>query len=187
MNKNIKITALGLISAIAVTNASATDLPSRTNIPFPPMRETVVLNLPQFYVGGFVGGRFTDTTPKNRAARIDKNHTARFGAVAGWQPVDYARIEGAYEYSQHNSRRLHANSVFVNAIAQYPVGDFTPYVLAGTGYRWSLRNEAVWNVGAGVRYSLTENVEADLRYRYVSDYKTRGQDNVVTVGLNYRF
>jgi opacity protein-like surface antigen len=179
-NKNIKITAIGLISAIVVTNASATDLPSRKNVPFPPMRDVVEPYDPQFYVGGFAGARFTDR-------RVSRERNARVGVVAGWQPVDYARIEGVYEYSWNGRKSLHANSVFVNAIAQYPVGDFTPYVLAGTGYRWSQRNETVWNVGAGVRYSLTENVEADLRYRYVSDYKTRGQDNVVTVGLNYRF
>jgi opacity protein-like surface antigen len=184
MNKNIKITALGLMAAIAVTNASATDLPSRTNVPFPPQRDIVELVEPQFYVGGFAGARFTD-----RRASWDRN--ARMGVVAGWQPFSYARVEGVYEYGWNGRGSHDSNALFVNAIAQYPlsspIGDFTPYVLAGTGYRWARRDESVWNVGAGVRYSITSNVEADLRYRYVSDYNVRGQDNVVTLGLNYRF
>ena len=47
ININNKIAALfGLIASVAATSAIATDLPSRTNVPFPPTREYVELYEP---------------------------------------------------------------------------------------------------------------------------------------------
>lgn len=182
ININNKIAALfGLIASVAATSAIATDLPSRTNVPFPSTREYVDLYQPQFHVGGYIGSRVADNAYWNNSARL--------GVVAGWQPFSYMRLEGAYEYGWNNTRwSRNSNTLFMNAVAQYPVGlSFTPYVLAGTGYRWAVRDSTVWNIGGGIRYNLTQNVEADLRYRYVSDYNMRNHENVISLGLNYRF
>jgi opacity protein-like surface antigen len=174
MIKTIKLAALGLFAATAV---QAADLPKRTP-PLPPIPDRVALE-PQFYAGAFVGGVATDFSSWSGDARI--------GAVAGWQPFKYARVEGVYEYGWNGDNARHSNSLVANAIGQYPIGNFTPYALVGTGYRWSTNNEAIWNVGAGVRYSITRNIETDLRYRYVADYNVNNHQNVITIGLNYRF
>lgn len=161
------------------SSAIAADLPKRTVAPLPPVVDRTVSE-PQFFVGGFAGVGSTDWSNLT-------SDNARVGVVAGWQPIRYIRLEGVYEYGWKDAHGKHSNSLFGNVIAQYPVGAFTPYALVGTGYRWSTVNETVWNVGGGVRYAITSNVEADLRYRYVSDYNTRNHENVVTLGLNYRF
>lgn len=186
MNKTIiisKLTMFALLASVAATSSFATDLPNRNNVPFPPTRESTIIYNPQFHVGGYIGSRVTDSN------NTYWNNGARLGAVVGWQHRDYVRFEGTYEYGL-NKYRLYRNSntLLMNVIVQYPVGaSFTPYVLAGTGYRWAERDFAVWNVGGGIRYNLTQNVEADLRYRYVSDYNVRNVENVVSLGLNYRF
>ena len=38
-----------------------------------------------------------------------------------------------------------------------------------------------------VRYEITSNIEADLRYKYVTDTKRNLHENVVTLGMNYKF
>lgn len=153
-------------------SAFAADVPSRT-VPLPPVRPAFVE--PQFYVGAFAGGSV--------------NHDTRAGLNAGWQPNPFMRVEALYDYGWRNNSAYNSNSLVGNVIAQYPFGRVTPYALAGTGYRWTKdRDEAIWNVGGGLRYSITTNVEADLRYRYISNYSgTKTNDNVVTFGLNYRF
>lgn len=172
MLKTLKMTAVALLAS---TSAYAADLPSKS-APLPPIRP-VVDN--QFYVGAFGGGDITNG--------LSSSGNATVGAVAGWQPIPFARLEGLYEYGWNGANSNHSNAIFANAIGQYPVGAFTPYALAGVGYRWSIADEAVWNVGAGVRYSFTKSWEADLRYRYISNFDTSNHQNVVTLGVNYRF
>ena len=63
-----------------------------------------------------------------------------------------------------------------------------PYALAGVGYRLSdVKNEPVWNAGLGVRYEVTSNIEVDGRYRYLSDFKRNRDENILTLGVNYKF
>ena len=117
MIKTIKLAALALLASTAV---QAADLPSK-NAPLPPVREVAQ---PQFYAGAFVGANIgTDNwTGDNRV-----------GAVAGWQPYKYLRVEGVYEYGWNGGNSRTSNSIVANAIGQYPVGIFTPYALVGTG------------------------------------------------------
>lgn len=177
MIKSIKMAAAGLLAS---TSVFAADLPSR-GVPLPPLPDRAAISEPQFYVGAFAGGSASNIR--------GWNESANFGAVAGWQPFAFARIEGAYEYNWNNNGERHANSLFANAIGQYSFGSITPYALVGTGYRWGVKNEAVWNAGGGVRYELPffSNIETDLRYRYVSDYNLNNHQNVITLGVNYRF
>ena len=61
-------------------------------------------------------------------------------------------------------------------------------MLFRSGYRFSpIKNEIVYNLGAGVRYEIMSNLEADLRYKYVTDYKRSHHENVITLGVNYKF
>jgi opacity protein-like surface antigen len=63
-----------------------------------------------------------------------------------------------------------------------------PYALAGVGYRLSdAKNEPIFNVGAGLKYEITSNIDLDVRYRYVSDFDRKAYNNAVTVGGAYKF
>lgn len=176
MLKNFLITSL-LTSAIA-TSAVAADLPSRTTAPLPPQRPVATSDA-GFYAGVRGGIVFTD------------NITA--GVGAGYQFNRFVRAEGNYDYlnnDKNTTNGLSSSVVTGNLIGQYPFSSvpLTPYVLAGVGYRWSdAKNEPVWNVGAGARYAVTQNVELDARYRYVSSFQNERQGNAFTLGLNYKF
>lgn len=174
MIKSIKMAAAGLLAS---TSVFAADLPKKT-VPLPPIPDRVAVSEPSFYVGAFAGGSVKDVS------NWDKE--ANFGVLAGWQPFSLARLEGVYERGWSKSDK-DSDSLFANVIGQYRLGSVTPYVLVGTGYTWADRNEAIWNVGGGVRYGITRNIETDLRYRYISNYDMSGHKDIVTLGLNYRF
>jgi len=170
MNKTLITLAAVLVSGVA----AAGDLPSRKTAPLPPERPVEDSG---FYAGVRGGVVFSD------------NITA--GVGAGYQFNKFVRAEANYDYLNNDNNRtngLTSNIGTVNMIGQYQVSVFTPYVLAGIGYRWSdAKNEPVWNVGAGARYAVTENVELDARYRYISSFQNERQGNAFTLGLNYKF
>lgn len=141
---------------------------------------------PSFFVGGSVGS----TTDKS--SRID------LGANFGYQYGPYVRAEVDYD----NVRRTTGvgNTLTVDGVAQYriPNSTVTPYVLAGGGIGFNaLANVktgdevALYNVGAGVRVAVSNNVELDVRYKDVApfnnDHVTVKRADVVTAGVNYRF
>lgn len=167
-----------LLTSVIGTSAVAGDLPSRTTAPLPPQRPVVTSDA-GFYAGVRGGVVFTDNVA--------------VGAGVGYQFSSFVRAEANYDYlnnDKNNTNGLSSSVVTGNLIGQYPFAQLplTPYVLAGVGYRWAdVKNEPVWNVGAGVRYGVTKNVELDARYRYVSSYQNERQGNVFTVGLNYKF
>ena len=136
----------------------------------------------------------------NIGSTLQTNSQVDLGLVAGYQVMPYARVEATYDYAwftQGNAQMLMAN-----AIAQYRIEDtqFTPYVLAGAGFGFNNYGTAnnlktdgtsgIYNVGGGIRAAVTENVDLDLRYRYVGqfdDVQGRKDTNVITVGAAYRF
>lgn len=95
------------------------------------------------------------------------------------------------------SSKTDIHTLFANVYYDIQTGTaFTPYVGAGIGVawinqkvsstfsQWSAANEGnydtttlAWNVGAGVGYSLTENVVLDLGYRYTSFGDGKKVDN----------
>lgn len=106
------------------------------------------------------------------------------GLNAGVQFNNNVAGEVSYTYS-HNFNTSHL--VTANILLQTNIGQFTPYVLGGVGYTWSGRNEAVWNIGAGTKVALTQNIDFDFRYRYVSGFDTKRSANLVTGGFIFRF
>ncbi len=171
-----KFLITSLLTSVIATSAAAGDLPSRTTAPLPPQRPVVTSDA-GFYAGVRGGVVFND------------NITA--GVGAGYQFNQFVRSEINYDYLNNDNNRtngLTSNIGTVNMIGQYQVAAFTPYALAGIGYRWSdAKNEGVWNVGAGVRYNVVENVELDARYRYISSFQNERAGNLFTLGLNYKF
>jgi opacity protein-like surface antigen len=164
------------------TAAMAADIPLRS-APLPPARSVVVEQTTPFFVGVHVGR----ASPYGRNEFFD-NSNVRLNARAGVEVHPFARLEANYEYSWSDVAVHRSNTVTTNLIGQYRFGSVVPYVLVGGGYRWAnLKDEPVFNVGGGVRYEFARNFEADARYRYVSDRNRIRDENVVTLGLNYKF
>ena len=171
----IRNTLIAFLAIAGVSSAMAGDLPNRKQAPAAP----VVSSDSGFYAGVRGGVVFTDNLT--------------IGAGAGYQFNRFIRAEANYDYLNNDNNKTNGLSSSLatgNLIGQYPFETWglTPYALAGVGYRWSdAKNEPVWNVGAGVRYDVTKNVELDARYRYVSSFQNERQGNAFTLGLNYKF
>lgn len=78
-----------------------------------------------------------------------------------------------------------------NVLAGQRFGAFTPYVVGGVGYEWrdEAANRAVWLVGAGSKVHVTEDVDLDVRYRYIDGFESskRGETHSFTAGVNVKF
>ena len=171
------------IAALAVlisTSAMATDIPSRAAAAEPAPLPTMAAS-PSFYVGGNVGGIVTNG--------INKDVPWTIGAVAGYRAFGFGPLgisaEATVDYNKNKE-----TDVIGNGVVSYSTGFFglTPYVLGGGGYRWSdMKNEAIWNAGAGVRVSVTESFDIDTRYRRTNNFDNNRADDKVTLGVIYKF
>jgi opacity protein-like surface antigen len=168
-------------SALLVSTATmAADLP-RVG-PMPPIRPVFVESVMPFFVGIHVG------TTNYDQKFWSNNSEFRANVRGGWEFSPYARVEANYDYGYSGVSAGRTNTITGNLIGQYRFGSIVPYVLVGGGYRWSgFKNESVYNVGGGVRYELTSRFEVDARYRYVADFNNRRDENVMTLGVNYKF
>ena len=171
---------LAVIGLLVSTVVNAADIPSRS-IPTAPVSPVADTN--PFFVGVHFGSAVsTHINPWYGALRVNVR--------GGYEFSDYARVEANYDYAWNENHLFRSHTLSTNLIGQYRVSflPVVPYVLAGAGYRFSpIKNEIVYNLGAGVRYEITSNLEADLRYKYVTDYKRSHHENVITLGVNYKF
>lgn len=165
----------------ATTAAVAADLPARS-APVAPVRQVVYEPTYPFFVGVHVGGTFLNSNYNLNDANVNGN------LRGGVELNRFTRVEVNYDYSHDSVSQFRTNTVTGNLIGQYRFGPVVPYVLGGIGYRWSgFKDEFVYNFGGGVRYEFTSRIEADLRYRYITDRDRRFDQSVVTAGLNYKF
>lgn len=180
-----------IIAAVTIglaVPALASDLPVRTRAPIfvPPV--AVAPDTTGFYAAINGGGLYSVNTPDNR-------WQGSLGVQAGYD-FGLVRLEGTYDRFGFDKNGW--NAFQGNAILQYHVGAFTPYVLAGGGlavvdreFRFN-DSLAIYNVGGGVRYSLAQfglpKADIDLRYRHVgaAQFKHYNKD-VVTIGFGYGF
>lgn len=182
------ITALVAFFA-ATSMALAGDLPSKA-APVAPIAPAAT-SLTGWYVGANAGGLMGSNS-------FYKN-TYTIGAIAGYQANKFVAVEGTFDYFGPRGNATSGQTVMANVVAGYPVNVYgyglTPYALVGTGYGWnqwglpgSGNAQPVWNVGAGLKAGITRNWEADLRYRYMNTWEdSRGSNNIVTLGVNYKF
>ena len=110
--------------------------------------------------------------------------------VFGFGPMGVA-AEGTYDMSKKTSSG-YQHDVFGNAIISYKIDGigFTPYALLGVGYRWDdvAGNEAKYNWGGGIKFTLSETIDVDLRARRISSYNGDSADNdKVTIGVKFKF
>lgn len=100
-----------------------------------------------------------------------------WGANVGVEMNERLRLELTYD-------RLNQNDLVMgNVILQDRLFFvFSPYLMAGVGYAFDT-DEAVYNVGGGIRAALTEKIDLDVRYRHVFGV----DDDILSVGLTARF
>jgi Opacity protein and related surface antigens len=180
--KKILTAALGLFAfafvAIASTPTVAADVPNRAALPARPVMVVPTFAKTGFYVSGHAGG-----------ATLGKG--AVVGVGAGYD-FGMVRLEADYDYLG-GKKGVRGHMFTANAILEHDFDRFTPYVLAGAGFRFA--DDVKWNerigvyvLGAGLRYAVTDNLDIDGRYRYVAPFQfNKGRDHLFTVGVNYRF
>ena len=167
--KVLALTAMTLISGAALTQtASATP---------------TVLN--GVYVGAAVG------------STMQKDSDVTTGVVLGYRFNRVLNAELTYDHEWRTGQN--GGLLMLNGVAELPVHrQVRPYVLVGAGLGFDRYNQnrsdrngtPMYNVGAGVRVAVTQNVDVDARYRYVDAFNTgEGQQraSIVTLGVNYRF
>lgn len=175
MKKTICAIALVLSTATAFATDTSS-IPSRTN-PIAPVGGSLVE--PKMWVGVNAGISATDG--------INSDAPWSVGAVAGYNVVRLGPlglgIEGTYDYKKGVTQDISGN-----VLASLKFGSFSPYGLAGIGYRWAdVKNEKTWTVGGGVKYAVSRNIEVDTRYRRIEDWDRARPDDRVTIGVNFKF
>ena len=168
-------TIAALAAVFGATSAMAADLPGKSA----PAAPSPIFASKSFYAGVNGGGIVTD------GISVDTPWTV--GLVGGYNvsnigPVAVS-VEGTYDYSKNKT-----NDVAGNIVGGYSFGSVTPYALVGVGYRFAdFRNEAIWNVGVGVKIAVTSSIDVDTRYRRVDNFDRNIGEDRVTIGVNYKF
>ncbi|CAB5221616.1 COG3637 Opacity protein and related surface antigens [uncultured Caudovirales phage] len=180
--KNI-ITAAALILTASV--ASAANLPEKKATPTAPVFEAPS----NWYVGVNAGGNV-------RSDQNVQNTPGVVGAVVGYKMMPKLALEATLDQAfpkngTQSQTRGTINYVYSPFDSVY---GFSPYVLAGVGTQThDIRDgrngaKAIYNVGGGVKYAITKEWDADLRYRYINTWNNTNRDtNIVSIGLNYKF
>lgn len=157
-----------MVTGLAATSATAADMVEVQTLPG--------VYVPKSYVGIHTGTNF------------GKNRSTPVGVVVGRELNKNVTVEGSYEYLAKTKGNPSAeHRVSGNVLLGTQVGVAKPYVLGGVGYEWGNQDRAVWAVGAGSKFALTQTVDADIRYRYIDGFSKGRGDHVVTVGLNVNF
>lgn len=158
MNIKTIITTVGLI-ALTTVGASAADY----------FQGLPGVEKPKNYIG--ITGGFSAQ---------DKGKGA-VGAVIGRDVTENITIEGQYDYREGDSHLATGN-----VLLGVPVGNIKPYGLVGVGYKWTPNRDGVAYVaGAGIKFTVTDKIELDGRYRYVNG--SGSADNRITAGINFKF
>lgn len=85
--------------------------------------------------------------------------------------LEYAlRTDANFKYNDRNRVAKMPQTLLANMYLDFEnETDFTPYVGGGVGISFvGPDTNFAWNVGGGVSYEVTENIEVDLGYRYLS-------------------
>jgi len=185
----MKNTFLSLIAVFGMTSAAvAADLPTNKGLPPAP---TVNNSTSGWYVGGNA-----DLNAVNNPAFGDSQ--TGFGAVAGYEFNPWLRGEADFNYwfKSPNSNVGSGQALTANAIVQSPVQFYriTPYALVGVGSGWngmgnaSGNAQAIYNLGLGARYALTNRVDLDARYTQVNAWQNSNtQADQFTIGAEFKF
>jgi opacity protein-like surface antigen len=146
---------------------------------------------------GLPGVVVEDYSPKtyvgiSASQRVGSNRHNSVGVVVGRQVNPNLTVEGQYEHSfNRKGADVSRDRLSGNVLLGQRFGVVSPYVLGGVGYEWNRNdmNRAVYALGGGAKFHVTEQVDLDARYRYINafDSSKRGEENVFTLGVNVKF
>ena len=115
---------------------------------------------------------------------------SNLGFNGGYQINQYFAVEANYDhvFNQWGNSSIDLGTANVTLGYRIPRTKLTPYVLAGGGYQFQWNaNQGVWNVGAGTKIELSKDTDMNVRYRYVQGMLNQQNENVVTVGVAFKF
>lgn len=167
---------LGLMAGLTSTAAFAADA-------YTP--EPVVSNS-GFYIRGDAGWSWLDT-------QHDSGSVFVLGGGVGYKFNDHLRTDARVDYAGLGDSNHDFGSVLGNVYFDIPTQSIvTPYVGAGIGYGWSDHrgdNESgvTYALMAGVEVSITDNLSADVGYRFRQIISSDTYDNEALVGMRYSF
>lgn len=168
--------ALGLLAGVSSTAAMAAD----AYAPEP------VVSASNFYIRGDAGWSWLNT-------KDDDNSVAVIGGGVGYRFTPNLRADLRGDYAGVGNNDHYFGTVLGNLYFDIPTQTiFTPYIGAGVGYGWSdshgnNQNGGAFAAMAGVEVSLTDNLSADVGYRYRQIFSEDVYDNEALVGLRYSF
>ncbi|MFN4143775.1 outer membrane protein [Aestuariivirga sp.] len=115
------------------------------------------------------------------------------GGGFGYQFNDNLRADLRGDWAGLGDDDASFSTVLGNVYFDIPTGEMlTPYLGAGLGYGWAEQNDEdedgiAFGLMAGVGVSLTENLTADVGYRYRQILSEDVHDHQALIGLRYSF
>lgn len=167
---------LGLLAGLTSTAAIAADA-------YAP--ETPVTNS-GFYIRGDLGYSWLNTNDDNTGAGV-------LGGGVGYRFTDNLRTDLRADWAGLGNDDDYLTTVLGNLYFDIPTQSIvTPYLGAGVGYGWSGSHDgsttgAAFAAMAGIEVNLTDNLSADVGYRYRQIFSEDVYDNEALVGLRYGF
>lgn len=166
---------LGLLAGFTSTAAMAADY-----TPEP------VVSASNFYLRGDLGWSWLST-------KEDNGSTFVLGGGLGYKFNDHLRTDARVDYAGIGNSNHDFGSVLGNVYFDIPTGSvLTPYVGAGIGYGWSddhgdNESGVTYALMAGVEVNITDNVSANVGYRFRQIINSDTYTNEALVGLRYSF
>ena len=123
----------------------------------------------------------------------DSGSTVVLGGGVGYQLNDNLRADLRGDYAGVGNSNEFFTTVLGNVYFDIPTSTIlTPYVGAGIGYGWSDSRDdnedgVAFGLMAGVGFRLTDNLTADVGYRYRQIISTDVYDHEALVGLRFSF
>lgn len=138
------------------------------------------------YIRGDLGWSWLNTDKDDGSAFV-------LGGGVGYKFNSNLRADVRGDFSGLGNNDRYFNSVLGNVYFDIPTSSIvTPYLGAGVGYGWSDDNHdkkdgAAFAAMAGIEVSLTDNLSADIGYRYRQIFSEDVYANEAMVGLRYSF
>lgn len=178
------IAAIG--AAMVAGSALAADLPKK-QARLDQQLTVAVANDSHWYVSANGGFNYLD------GVSIDDSQKS-LGAVIGYRYNPNIAAELAFtQFFEQDGIADDGQALVVNGIASLPTGTvFTPYLLAGVGAGFNGLGhgddpQAIYNLGGGLRYSVNESVDLDVRYTHVDAWESSIDNDSVTAGISFKF
>lgn len=139
-----------------------------------------------FYIRGDAGWSWLNTDDDDSSVGV-------IGGGVGYQFNDNLRTDLRADWAGIGNGDTSFTTVLGNVYFDIPTQTIvTPYLGAGVGYGWADDNGdntdgVAFGLMAGIEVNLTDNLSADVGYRYRQILSEDTYDNEALVGLRYSF